>query len=883
MISKTAPRPTETDELREPHATAMIERPGPVLRWFFGRFFSFIPFPDEGIARIRQAAERGTVVYVCRNLSYIDYLYFTFAFLSHGLPLARFGNGMKTLFLQPLGRLVRGVARLWKSKKDDPVAELAEVVRGGDSALLFLRRPQTLLGWEPGGFRGAYVEELIQIQRARPRRPIVFVPLTILWGSPAVRAKGARRSLVDLVFGEHEAPGRLRQLWMFFTHFADSQVLVGEPLDLERFLDEEDDLTLEVAARRVRWQLGGRLESEVRVVLGPARKGSARIQNELLKSRRLVDEVREIGREEKIPDAELGPLARRALRGIASDPKPWAFAFAAQILKFVWKRIFDGIEVDEAGLERVRQAAKKGPLLFLPSHKSHVDYLVLSDLCVARDLVPPHVAAGSNLSFFPLGWFLRRCGAFFLRRSFRGDPLYAAVFRAYLRKILREGHSVELFIEGGRSRTGKLLAPKLGLLGMVVAAALEEDVGATRARRAQVVPVSIGYEKVIEEKSYARESAGGAKKKEDVTGLLKATRVLWGEYGRLNIQFDEPFELGSALRSYGAMVAWDDDMAIPASEEQRRHATQRLAHRIVYGINRVTAVTPTALAAAALLGSGRRGIARKTLLSSARFLMERARAVGGRLSEAVLNGAGGLNLDALDRTLDLLQRDGDLEVRSGSGSLAGREATRPVDEIYTVPEERRPRLAYYRNNAIHLYVADALVCLALRGASQKSPLVERAELRARTLALSRLLKLEFTYRVGEAFETIFDQTLAGLMHAGIVLAAGDSLEAAPDERVELLGGQVRDFVESYWVAARALESLATPLADKELMKRIQEMGEKLFFTGEVQRREACARANYQNAVAYFRERKLLAVSDGKLSVSCDPRALAAEIAALLPE
>ncbi len=597
--------------------------------------------------------------------------------------------------------------------------------------------------------------------------------------------QGARRSLVDLVFGEHEAPGRLRQLWTFFTHFSDSQVLVGEPLDLQQFLDEEEgDEPLEVTARRVRWLLGGRLESEVRVVLGPTRKGSERIQSEVLKSRRLVAEAQEIGREESISPSELSRRARAALREIAADPKPWAFAVAHSILQIVWKRIFDGFEIDEVGLERVRQAAKKGPLVFVPSHKSHVDYLVLSDVCVTHDLVPPHVAAGANLSFFPLGLFLRRCGAFFLRRSFRGDRLYAAVFRAYVRKLLREGHSVELFIEGGRSRTGKLLAPKLGLLGMLVEAALEEDSGAARARRAQVVPVSIGYEKVIEEKSYAHELAGGVKKKEDVTGLLKATRVLWGEYGQLNIQFDEPFELGGALRDYGAMVAWDEDegVAIAASEADRRHATQRLAHRIVYGINRVTAVTPTALAAAALLGSGRRGIARKTLVAQAEFLLMRARAVGGRLSAAVANARGGLNLDALDRTLDLLQRDGDLEVRSGSGSLAGREATRPIDEIYTVPDERRPRLAYYRNNAIHLFVGDALVAMALGGVAVSGGVMKRTALRARTLELSRLLKLEFTYRVGEPFETIFDQTLAGLMAAGLISDDGQNVRAHRQRR-----------------------------------------------------------------------------------------------------
>ncbi|MCA1664014.1 MAG: glycerol-3-phosphate acyltransferase, partial [Myxococcales bacterium] len=412
--------------------------------------------------------------------------------------------------------------------------------------------------------------------------------------------------------------------------------------------------------------------------------------------------------------------------------------------------------------------------------------------------------------------------------------------------------NIEFFIEGGRSRTGKLLAPKLGLLGMVVEAALDDD--GAHARKAQIVPISIGYEKVIEEKSYAKEAAGGEKKKEDVKGLLKATRVLGAQYGRLNIQFDDALPLGEILREYGALAAWDEEanIVVAAEEAQWKQATQRLAHRIVYGIDRVTAVTPTALAASALLATGKRGIVRQELLAQARFLIERARANGGRLSAALVDDGGGLDTEALDRAIELLARDGDLEVRSiiasGASGAFDIKSGRPMDEIYTVPEERRPRLAYYRNNCIHLYVAEGLVALALLSASKRG-LVSIEELRQRTLKLSRLLKLEFSYRVGESFEAIFDQTLAGLNAARLVAAATHGVHPAPGAapRLALLAGQVSDFVEAYFVAARGLESLTAPTSDKDLVRRIHDLGEKMFFTGEVRRREACVRASYVNA------------------------------------
>ena len=159
-------------------------------------------------------------------------------------------------------------------------------------------------------------------------------------------------------------------------------------------------------------------------------------------------------------------------------------------------------------------------------------------------------------------------------------------------------------------------------------------------------------------------------------------------------------------------------------------------------------------------------------------------------------------------------------------------------------------------------------------------------LRTRTLRLSRLLKLEFSYRVGETFEAIFDATLAGLKSAGLVGAATHGVHPAPGAvpKLALLAGQVTDFVESYFVAARSLENLTAPTSDKDLVRRIHDLGEKMFFTGEVRRREACVRANYANAVAYFKERGLLVEKDKKLTLAAgaDARRAVAEIADLLP-
>src|SRR5690606_2244275 len=259
-------------------------------------------------------------------------------------------------------------------------------------------------------------------------------------------------------------------------------------------------------------------------------------------------------------------------------------------LNWGFNKMYRGIEFNPADLEELRRASKTGTLILLPSHKSHIDYLILSYFFYIKNLPLPLIAAGDNLNFMPVGPVFRRGGAFFIRRSFKGDRLYAAVVDAYIRRLIRDGYPIELFLEGGRSRTGKLLAPKYGLLNMIVDAAL-----AVPQQKVHFVPVSIGYERVIEADSYQREVSGGEKKKEDATDLLHAREALRHRYGRINVQMSTPITLDDICAELGISM---DMLHRPA---KRRAVVTRLGNRVMDEINRVTAVTPGALVAIALL------------------------------------------------------------------------------------------------------------------------------------------------------------------------------------------------------------------------------------------------------------------------------------------
>ncbi len=431
-----------------------------------------------------------------------------------------------------------------------PSDELRDAIERGGSAALFLKRPPGVLDVAAGASGGRGLKEgdelvrtLIDLQRER-KAPILLVPQVFVW-TKQPDTRGTRR--MDFLLGPREWPSPARTVGQFLSNYKHVALKAGEPLDLSEFLEGANGASDAVRVRRVTYAMLRRLERERRSVTGPAEKAPDRVRMEILRSPRLRKVISDLA----------GARACRSLRadrsraehaapapghpGHGHDQGAGGRSSTASSIAST-----PASNTTRADIERVRAAAKEGTLVLLPSHKSHIDYLILSYVFNEENLQLPLIAAGDNLNFFPLGGIFRRGGAFFIRRSFKGDRLYAAVVDAYIRRLIRDGYPIELFLEGGRSRTGKLLAPKFGLLNMIVDAAL-----GVSQRRAYFVPVSIGYERVVEAGSYERELSGGEKSKEDAAGLLKTTEVLRHRYGRINLQFGQILTLDEIREELG--------------------------------------------------------------------------------------------------------------------------------------------------------------------------------------------------------------------------------------------------------------------------------------------------------------------------------------------
>jgi glycerol-3-phosphate O-acyltransferase len=814
-----------------------VYEPSRFWRWVYDQFFHDLQVDAGWADRVRLAATTGHVVYLGRTVSFLDFLALDALSKRHGLPLIGFANDMQMSIVEPFGR---GSSRLRARTPLPEAPALAETIRAGAAALLFMRRkPDELALPSPDD---DLLRTLVEAQR-KTQKPIFLMPQTFVWTK---RPPSAKTSLIDVLFGPSEWPGSVRTSLQFIFNYKNAIHRGGEPFNLLTFLQENEDLTDAQAASAIKYALVRRMERERALVLGPAQKTSDRLNEELLRSPRLRAHMERAAKDRSAPIKAIEAEVKKELNQLAAAPDANVIGLFHRVMQFLITRIYDGLVVDQEGFERVREAARRGPLVLVPSHKSHIDYLILSAVFFERGLAVPLIAAGDNLSFFPLGTLFRHSGAFFIRRTFKGNKLYPHIVDAYVRKVLAEGHNLEVFIEGGRSRTGKLLPPKLGILSMVVDAGLKLP-----ETPIQFVPISIGYERLVEEGSYVHELEGGEKKAEDIGGLLRTPKVLRSRYGRLYLQFGEVFELDALRREAVELDAGErarDALEGDLSPSQRRAVVQRIAHRITYEINRVTAVTPASLIATALLTQPKEVASKAEVKRAAEDLVQAFQRFGAPIARTILDREGKLRDDALDGALDLFE----------SARLITRTPSAP--DIHVVPA-RRLALEYFKNNVIHFFVPSALVASALMALGWEA---EMTALRERVRLLSRFFKYEFQYRADAEFEDIFSDALGQMIEASEVVWEGDVVRRASTPqgaRLENYAEMIRTYIEAYAVVFRfLLESKTPPLNKKEWGTVTLQQARKALASGAIHRQESVSKPKLESALQLLHDEGIVRVS-----------------------
>lgn len=531
-----------------------------------------------------------------------------------------------------------------------------------------------------------------------------------------------------------------------------------------------------------------------------------------------------------------------------------AYYLATQLLTRAYHQ---GIYISTEEITRLRgiaeeAAKKKQSIIFLPCHRSHVDYVSLQLVCYRLGLALPTVIAGDNLNFPVIGPFLQHAGAMWIRRSFGEDQLYTTLVQAYIDTLLQNGHNIECFVEGGRSRTGKLLQPKFGILGFLL-----ESVLSGRVEDALVCPVSTQYDKVIEVDSYVSELLGQPKPKEDLVNFLSASNVLSLKLGRVDVRFHEPWSLRGFINEQRCKMSKQ-----PASldaiygEALRRRLGQMLGYKVLSDINAVSVVMPTALVGTVLLTLRGRGVGKSELVRRVDWLCDRVRAQGGR----VAHFAGNTTETVVFRALEVL-----------GPKLVGKVDGLPEDTFYAVD---RFQLSFYRNMTIHLFISQALVCAALYtkvkfGGDAHGQRISYKELRDYVLFLSQLFRSEFIFPTTSLDENL-QSTLQGLERDRIIATVADGNSTSEPQHVELhpeeraAGRENFDFynfciwpfIEASWLGAVSLFMLA-PRPDhadfdgwidfRAFQEKAQLLGKTLYHQGDLSYFEAVNKEALKNA------------------------------------
>jgi glycerol-3-phosphate O-acyltransferase len=519
------------------------------------------------------------------------------------------------------------------------------------------------------------LQELIDAIDADEETDITVVPVSVFWG----RAIAKQRHWLKVLFSDTwEVGGRIRKFFTLLINGRNATIIFQTPQSFRQLCQAADH-----SVENLNDLLTDSLLRQHEATYGPEIASLNDTINKVINSP-LVQEAIEKQHEEKFRNKQAGQKqAVKYAREIFSNCTQISLELMKRLLDAFWNKFYSGIEV--FNIAPVKDIALTHQLIYVPCHRSHVDYLLLSYVIFHEGLALPYIAAGKNLNMPIIGRILRGGGAFFLRRSFRDKPLYSAVMTEYLYELVRLGVPIEYFIEGGRSRTGRLLRPKLGMLSMTVDGWIR-----SQTRPLAFVPVYIGYEKLVEGRSYVGELYGHKKKTESLFSSIRSILKLRGQFGKVTTSFGQPIKLDEFL--YQLEPQWSQaDKDTLKQQDWFRPAVSMLSHEIMQEINRAAVINPVNLIATTMLATPRQSIDQYDLVQQCQFYH--------RLIASQPQLSGIIQQDQVsDDELDRIHQQGLIDINHHALG----------DIVYLTPE-KAVLMSYYRNNSLHILVIPSLV------------------------------------------------------------------------------------------------------------------------------------------------------------------------------
>ncbi len=686
--------------------------------------------------------------------------------------------------------------------------------------------------------------QLLDASRAHADLDVQLVPVSIFVGRAPDRESGWFRVLFAENWG---VVGRFRRLLAILLNGRGTIVQFATPISLRSVLASERDGPNTL--RKVSRVLRAHFRRQRAMVIGPDLSHRRTLIDGVLNAAPVQGAIDTTASKENVSKEQATNKARDFAWEIAADLSHPFVRSVSFLLTGLWDKIYHGVQIHH--FDKLRAIAPGHEVIYVPCHRSHIDYLLMSYLLYRNGMVVPHIAAGQNLNLPVLGAILRRGGAFFMRRSFKGDPLYSTVFREYMSQLFARGVALEYFIEGGRSRTGRLLTPRGGVLSMTLRSFLRES-----HRPVVFQPVYIGYEKIMEGDSYIGELSGKPKEKESLHGLFRAFGKLRENYGKVAVNFGEPVFLSPLLD--GVDADWRAATADPEGKPTwLNRAVDVLAERIQININRAADVNPINLLALALLSTPKHAMAEADLLAQI------------DLSRALLTA-----LPYSDRlTITELSAAGIIAYGENMRAIARVE--HPLGDVLTCEGKNAVLLSYFRNNVLHLTATAAWVaCCFLNNRRM-----------ARTVIV-RLGRLVYPYVQAELFlpwstdefDTHLNATIDFFVARGLLQADAEnrSLTRGAGQsdgafQLRVIAQPLLQAIERYYMAIAALvRNGPNTLSGVELENLCALTAQRLSLLHELNAPEFFDKSLFRGFIQKLRERRVIwADANGKLEFDSD--------------
>ena len=664
----------------------------------------------------------------------------------------------------------------------------------------------------------------------------LLVPLRIVW-LKGLDVKSTTPRFRDLLFGNPRHPGPMKARRILKTHPRRAKCISGAPatlgelrLRLERrlgaqpdrnqladFLASQASIALDIAERRLR---------------GTRYKVPRHVAENLRSSRAFITAVADLAKQTGRPVSDLQSEADEIFNELISVPKPFWLDVSYLLNRFISTQGYDNeIAVDQASLQRVRQFSKQHPTAFLCTHKTHVDFPALNKVLFDHDFPALHTMGGVNMAFTGIGFLARRAGVIFIRRSFQDNVLYKLILQQYIAYLMDKHFPLSWAFEGTRSRVGKLMPPKYGILKYVIEAAHAND-----QRKLHIIPVAMNYDLISDVRDYAREQSGVKKRPESLGWFIGYLKSLRRPMGKIYMNFGEPIVLEE----------------VPSDEDQL--ALSKLAFQVGVEANRVTPVTLASLATMVLLGSAPRALTRDELTRQIGRLVLWVQARNIKITRhfKVENEA---ELTALAQVLI----DNRLVTRYDDGP----------EDVFAIAPKQQAVASYYRNSTIHHFVTKAIAELAFAGISADD--VEPLQTFWQEVdRLRDLFKFEFFYAPKEEFHSEVRREIRHYeadWESKLECDADFARRLLRKFRPLVAHATLTQFVEAYYVVAdvAAVTPHDVALDASDCLRRCFSYGRQAYLQRRIGSEASIGKLLFQNGYKWIENRGLAKAGGSELT------------------